>query len=669
MSVPANASAPAAPVIRDTRAAGLRAAAGLVAGFALLAAVNATVIAITVPRPSSLALRVAHHTFDAAETLGVGLIAAALVGGFSAVARLPAWALALVYAVTTAPLLHLAFGDQFLREANVFLEGRFAMPVFVLLTFVSSFAISAAHLVGAFFSRYPRLRFLPFLAGLGGLVANHLFLADDYFGIHCAVAWIAATLAGAAIAPLAERAVLALYAGPRGRVVLGAAGAFAIFGLLFPPSNAVRFELFRQPVSLAQWVLAGTVWRMPHPRAPQPPPDSPWFRDRAGQPPVPFTPAPRATPESPVVVLITIDATRAEAINDPKNDALFPTFAEMKRRGTWFSNATSPGGQTAVSLTAAFSGRSFSELGWAMHGQGSSRFLYAAADPAPRYPALLSEGGVATSIFCPINFLAGEYGVARGFREEKVVISGRRHAVAKQVIDPVLDRLRRAGATEPLFVYAHLMEPHAPYDRGRKDGTDYEKYLSEIAVADAQIARVWKVLEQKFPSRGILVVSADHGEAFGEHETREHTKTIYEELLRVPLLVRGAGISHQEVREHVGLIDMGPTILDLFELPVPSTYGGQSLLPTLMGSPPKLDRPLVAEGRLRRAMYAPDGLKVIADERRKLIEVYDLARDPAELRNLWDVEPERADRALGLLEAWFAAHTNKAPGYRPPYKP
>jgi arylsulfatase A-like enzyme len=660
MSVPAAAPAPAAPP--DTRAAGLRAGAGIFAGFALLALINAGAIALRVPRPQGgVGLRVAHHVFDAAETLGLGALAGALVGGFSARVRLPVWAAALLYTAVTAPVVHLAFDEQLLREANVLLEGRFALPIFLAAAFFTSFAISAAHLVGAYLSRFPRLRWVPFVAAAGGLVVDHVHLWDDYFSIHCGVAWICVTLAGASIAPLAERALLALYARPRGRVALAATAIFAAFGLVVPPSNAVRFELFRQPVAVAPWVLATIAWRSPRPRAPSPPPSSRWLADRSAAPPVP--PSPRAV-QNPVVVLITIDATRADAINDPANDAAFPTFAQMKHGGAWFTRASSPGGQTAVSLTTLFSGRYFSELSWGLHGKGSARFLYAADDPAPRFPELLAQAGVATVDYCSINFLAGDFGVARGFREEKMVAEGRRHAFARQMIDPLLDRIRHVG-NEPAFLYTHLMEPHAPYDRGRKDGTDWERYLSEIAVADAQVGRVLRLLEQRFPARGVLIVSADHGEAFGEHQTKEHTKTIYEELLHVPLLVRGAGVAHVKVDERVGLVDVGPTILDLFGLPAPATYEGQSLVPILFGRKATLDRPLLAEGRLRRALYTADGLKVIADERRKVVEVYDLEKDPGELRNLWDEEPARSDRALGELTAFFAAHTRG----RPPYKP
>jgi arylsulfatase A-like enzyme len=285
-----------------------------------------------------------------------------------------------------------------------------------------------------------------------------------------------------------------------------------------------------------------------------------------------------------------------------------------------------------------------------------------------RFPALLTARGVKTMDAVSINFLAADYGVVRGFAEEKIVTDGRRHAAGKAVIDPIVERLRRAGP-EPLFLYGHLTEPHAPYDRGRRDGTERERYLSEIAVADAQVARVWVVLRQRFADRGVLIVSADHGEAFGEHATFQHTKTLYEELVRVPLLVRGPGVAPRAIAERVGLIDLGPTILDLFGVETPAALEGQSLVPLLEGGARPLDRPLVAEGRLRRAMYLGEGLKVIEDDRRKTVEVYDLQRDPGELDNLFDRDPARSDAAVATLRAFFAAHTSKRAGYRPVYKP
>ena len=78
---------------------------------------------------------------------------------------------------------------------------------------------------------------------------------------------------------------------------------------------------------------------------------------------------------------------------------------------------------------------------------------------------------------------------------------------------------------------------------------------------------------------------------------------------------------------------------------------------------------MLAEGRLRRALTQADGLKVIDDTRRKVVEVYDLAADPGETRNLFDIEPARADPALATLRAFFAVHTRTGGGYETPYRP
>jgi Sulfatase len=516
------------------------------------------------------------------------------------------------------------------------------------------------------------------------MAGNYRYLVDDYHGIHAVVAWGAVLLAGGALAPVAARAAVALARAPggfgaepgaapggapivhRGRMALAVTAIVALLGIAVPPSNATRVELFRQPCAVAPWVLAATIWRAPRLHAPVSLPPSPWLAPRDREPPVPPA-APRRRAD-PVVVLITVDAVRADAVADPANDTLFPTLTEMKHDGVVFTHAYAPGTQTALSLSTMFSGRYFSELFWSDHGVGRTKYLYPADDPSPRFPELLTAHGVATLDLAGVVFLGAEFGVTRGFKDEQVVVTGWTHARAAQVIDPLLARLR-SGVRGPFFAYTHLMEPHEPYDRGRKDGTARERWLSEVAVADAQIGRVMRYLQQRYPKRWALLVSADHGEAFGDHGTFQHGKTLYDELVHVPLVAAGPLFTPRTVDEHVGLVDLGPTLLDLFGVATPATYEGQSLVPLLTGGSDALTRPLIAECRLERSLLLPDGLKVIEDERRKVVEVYDLAADPGETQNLFDLAPARADPALATLRAFFQANTLRRPGYETPFKP
>ncbi len=646
----------------------LEAGAGLLAGFALLAAVSALAIALLLPLPSEgIGLRLEHHLFDAAETLGVGALASA-VGAAAALVTRPRWVTPVLYAIAGAPIVYLAVGEDLHRAAGFVRDSRFEGAAFVAYFAGQVGAFAGIHVVGTQGSQTPRLRAAAVALAVGGMVVDHLVFADDYTGVHGMVALSCALFAGVALAPVAGPAARRLARTRRGRAVFGAVGALALFGLACPPPNAVRCELFRRTCAFAPWALATALWKSPALHAPVSLEPSAWLRDRSADPPVPPS-EPRLLPEDAVVVLLTIDAVRADALADPANDSLLPNLAAMRRSGVSFRRATAPGAQTAVSLSSVFSGRYFSELYWTRHGQGETRFTYPAEDASPRFPELLSEHGVATASYDALIFLANEFGVARGFREEHVVVEGARHGEAREVVGPLLEQLQLRGGRGPLFLFTHLTEPHAPYDRGAlKEGPARDRWLSEVAVADEQVGRVLRVLQRVAGDRWVLVVSSDHGEAFGDHQTWEHGKTLYDELLHVPLLVAGPRIAPRTVEQRVGLIDLGPTILDLFGVPTPATYEGQSLAPLLAGRDAVLTRPLVSEGRLRRALTLPDGLKVIDDPRRKDVEVYDLSADPGETRNLFDVDPGRADPALAFLRAFFDAHTMRRGDYRPPFK-
>ena len=653
----------------------LRAAIGVLTGFVLIALTNAVAIAVTVPWPPGGArVRLAHHLFDLGQTLGLGVACAAVLAlGARVLGRRLGIALTL-YAAVASVVMELIVGQDLRRQAQVALGGRLAVPIYWALVALCGTALPVAHLLGAWLRRFRWLSLLPLVAALGGVITHHAILRDDYPGLHGAIAWTAATLAGVTLATRVEPWVRGLLAGtgaPRrvlaGRLALAAVVLGGVLGLAIPPPNRIRIQLFREPGAVGAWALAAAVWSIPELPVAAPPPASPWFASREGLPPVPPT-TPRLVAGNPVVVMITIDATRGDVIADPKNDARYPVITGLKRSGAYFANATSPGSQTAVSLTTTFSGRYFSELFWSMHGEGVARFAYAADDTTPRFPEILAEHGVRTATFCSLNFLAGDFGVIRGFTEQRMIPDGRKHAFAKQVVDPVIERLRKVN-NEPFFLYIHLMEPHAPYDRGAdKSGSDKDRYLSEIAVADAEIGRITRLVQSRFKDRGIVVIGADHGEAFGEHGTFNHTKTLYQELLHVPLIIKGPGIVGRRIEQHVGLVDLGPTLLDLYGIDTPASFKGQSLLPLLAGRDVALERPLLAEGRLRRALYY-DGLKLIVDDRRKLVEAYDLEGDPLELRSLFDDEPERVAPSLAALHAFFAANALRRPGYSPPFKP
>lgn len=304
-----------------------------------------------------------------------------------------------------------------------------------------------------------------------------------------------------------------------------------------------------------------------------------------------------------------------------------------------------------------------------MENRGGALTVY--ADESVRFPELLSKHGVKTTNFRSVNWLRNGV-VMRGFQHDEYIEYPKKKSyytpsppVFKKLLPRARKQLKNANAA---FIYTHLSDPHAPYDQGRvKTGKPFQRYLSEVELVDSQLSKLLKVLEEsERRDSTLLIVSADHGEAFGEHNARTHGTTMYDEALHVPLLFFQPGTARQKrIDDPVSLIDLGPTILDVFNCPTPGHMMGQSLVPYLNGDSPQLTRPIFAETRLMRAYISDKLMKLIVDTRSGRYELYDLNQDPQELVNLSDNEHLVAP-LLGATESFFKEHTLRRKGYKPP---
>jgi arylsulfatase A-like enzyme len=214
------------------------------------------------------------------------------------------------------------------------------------------------------------------------------------------------------------------------------------------------------------------------------------------------------------------------------------------------------------------------------------------------------------------------------------------------------------------------MEPHEGYDAPGK--TPYERYIGEVKKVDAALQPLVDLTESpELRDRLVVILSADHGEAFGEHGTKFHAVTLYEELIRVPLFVHIPGVKPRRDDTPVAGMDIGPTVLDLFGVPIPGSNMGQSLAPLIAGKGARtLTRPLVADsGRRMQAMIFDGRYKVIRDLRQGTVELYDLKDDPGELKNLSDEKPELTKDLHGRMASFFDVHTYRKKGYEVPYRP
>jgi arylsulfatase A-like enzyme len=144
---------------------------------------------------------------------------------------------------------------------------------------------------------------------------------------------------------------------------------------------------------------------------------------------------------------------------------------------------------------------------------------------------------------------------------------------------------------------------------------------------------------QELTDRSVVVLTSDHGQEFTEHGAYTYGHTLYDEVVRVPLIVAGPGVASpgQVVATPVGLLDLVPTLTDIAGAGRPPEAGGRSLAPALRGQT-LVEESVFSEGLMRvpyeSKAIRKDGYKLIyyVDDGR--IELYDLAVDPAEMEDL-----------------------------------
>ena len=666
------AAPPNEPVLRDETpksppppqgpsAPRLGAPAGQLAAWVVAAVINGVFIVATVPLPSGgTSVRVLHHLVDAGQLLGLGLAASAAA---ELGARLPRRAVtgpALVY------LAALALGQLVLRTDLEGVAQSIAPSALAAATHGLIAAVAFLPVVAVLACRLPDLRrwlAVPLgVLGLGGLIGHQLVLVGDYPGLHLVFAVVSATLLGGGLSAAPRPALKkrpALGLGLRGVGALGAAASLVLW-----PGSTVMVEVFKVPGAVVA-PFAAQLSRRSAAAGAVTFGDPAWFKDRSGAEPI-AAGAPLLASGPPIVIVLLVDCMRADLLTKPANADKLPHMRALRDEGLFFTDARSPAPATTQSVASIFTSRTYSQLVWTFATVGKDPRVYPHLDTSLRFTEVLSKAGTRTMIFTGLSALKNEYGVVRGLDEEHILSAS---MLSDGVVQKVEERLKK-DAAGPQFFYVHVADAHSPYDRAGKKGSAFDRYLGEVGIVDKALGQLREALRaQGLAERTVIVLTADHGEAFGEHNDTLHAHTLYDELLRVPLVMYVPGATPRRIDTPVSLLDLGPTVLDLFGLPTPGSYMGQSLAPFARGADPKLTRPIVAESARRmQIMVFPDQVKVIRDLYRGTVEVYDLARDPGELKNLYDEHAGEREPHVAELAAFFEAQTLSRPGYEVPYQ-
>ncbi|MCA9493000.1 MAG: sulfatase-like hydrolase/transferase, partial [Myxococcales bacterium] len=269
---------------------------------------------------------------------------------------------------------------------------------------------------------------------------------------------------------------------------------------------------------------------------------------------------------------------------------------------------------------------------------------------------------------------------------------------ADHVFHNALYFAQQQPAGKPLFLFTHVYDCHYQYDPPAPWNTKFDRgpqwddevyrnyhvyqkqmiskvqldhqvaqYDEEIAYVDAmleELVETWRASGREL----IVVVTADHGEEFGERGSWGHAHTLYPEQLHVPLIVNGPGVKAQRVPERIGTEDIAPTVAALAGIPFPSAKDGHSRLQQVReGTPPtRITSGIFADtSRFDTLVYrwhdAPYDLYVDLNEVKR--ELYDLSQDPGERRNVYKPNREQAEKMFADMMAWLGAPwTAKANG-------
>lgn len=359
-------------------------------------------------------------------------------------------------------------------------------------------------------------------------------------------------------------------------------------------------------------------------------------------------------PKDMNVVLITIDTLRYDLGYMGYERPVSPNIDRLAKKSTVFEQAYALASYTSKSLPPMLIGKYTSEThrGWSHFNRFGPQDTFV--------QERLQKAGIFTmSVQGYWYFFMKGVGFERGF--DVIDSSGAPKAIAVEsdktvnsdkITDAALQQLGKPEqVSKPFFMWVHYVDPHAEYVRHEKHdfGRDSRAlYDGEVAFTDEHVGRLLDFIEKsQFSDRTAIIITSDHGEAFGEHGMIRHGFEIWEELVRVPFVIHVPGAEPRRIKERRGIIDVVPTILDLYRLPAPSGEGtdfisGTSLLFDVMNPPGHEVKSRIVfvdmsagPNNGERQAFIENDLKLMASAGRPTA-LYDLANDPGEKKDLLD---------------------------------
>lgn len=399
-----------------------------------------------------------------------------------------------------------------------------------------------------------------------------------------------------------------------------------------------------------------------------------------------FTEVPASVPENLNVVLLTVDALRADHLGSygySRNTT--PNLDALAKEGVRFANAWSHAPSTRYSVPAILTGRYPSTV---------------AVNPDPRHhwpPEVLPENrlisemlkdhGFATGATLSYHYFEPGWGLNQGFDDydyhlytlhsvggDPAATSG---TSARQLADLDVQWIEK-HAPQRFFLWSHFYDTHFRFERHPDmPETDFgraeiDEYDGEIRFTDAHIGRVLDAIKKAgLWDKTIIVVTSDHGDGFGEHglpASRRHGYHLYRNETKVPLIIRVPGIAPRVVDDPVGHVDILPTVLNALRIDprTEKSLLGESVLDLMLGGhrPRQVFQEVWYEGP--GSNFNGTQMKAVVTRDWHLIrnlapddttELYDQNKDPAEDHDLDGTAQPAEGELRALLAAWMDSAT------------
>ncbi|MBP7794441.1 MAG: sulfatase-like hydrolase/transferase [Candidatus Saccharicenans sp.] len=361
------------------------------------------------------------------------------------------------------------------------------------------------------------------------------------------------------------------------------------------------------------------------------------------------------------LLLITLDTTRADHLGCYGNkQARTPNLDRLAAEGWRFNRVYCSAPLTLPSHATILTG-----LEPVAHGVRNNGHYLAAG--IKTITEVLVDRGYKTAAFVSSFSVDSRFGLDRGFEsyddtfEENLPFKTNNAERRAEATFARFSAWLEKNYQNKFFSWVHYFDPHLPYDPPSPYKEDFasQPYDGEIAYMDFYLGKILEALKSKeLLDKTIIIIAGDHGEGLGDKVEKGHGLFLYEETVRVPLIIWNKKIFPKPgtANETVRLLDIAPTILELCgaevsQLPVQ----GKSLLP-IMEKKERKDRTALIETFYPRENFGWSELVALVKDRWKYIqcprpELYDLKADPEERKNLFDSSPEITARLKKQLES------------------